>query len=430
MFSADFLSPKIARLHTTDPLMDSYIVNTCDTKNLFGQFLAIGRGERLHFDREDLRFFALLSRELGNNEVLSAILAHFHEEITEANFLEHWQLYDLREESLNEIIHYGASHFHQFSKLLNGLTVDQLHHILGHRELTIWSEDWLCDWICDRAQADPSFWSLLQFVHFEFLSVASMTRLSSSSSEFLDSVSDAMWKRLWSRLILPVCPPTENDHRKMRKIHVLQVRASDSSNCVNLDFLNELKGDTTILFQVQTIERTAFISEVNRETDYLKPFDILVLVGQDHHGLGEVGNQLVKGHIEPYWKKGGSILFLHDVIWIQDHFVEWAPFSEVLGISARPELVNWGTTAHFSKDCDPRLMKVPFALPESIPVANTHCSQKVNPQFIKIRLADSAEGYFCCNGRVGFSQLGHSTEITLEEKKVTANIIFHLVTSH
>jgi hypothetical protein len=44
-FVADFLSPKIARLHNADPTIDNFVISASDRHGDFDSFVSLGRGD-------------------------------------------------------------------------------------------------------------------------------------------------------------------------------------------------------------------------------------------------------------------------------------------------------------------------------------------------------------------------------------------------
>jgi hypothetical protein len=65
-FVADFLSPRISRLHETDSTISLYEVQTADPEQKFADFLSFGRGRDVAIAGTSLPFFSSLAAELGN----------------------------------------------------------------------------------------------------------------------------------------------------------------------------------------------------------------------------------------------------------------------------------------------------------------------------------------------------------------------------
>jgi hypothetical protein len=72
-FIADFLSPRIAQLHSIDNTIGSFVINTKDAKSEFSKFLLLGRGDEIVIDDDNRDFYELLIQEVENAE-LSAMI--------------------------------------------------------------------------------------------------------------------------------------------------------------------------------------------------------------------------------------------------------------------------------------------------------------------------------------------------------------------
>jgi hypothetical protein len=321
---------------------------------------------------------------------------------------------------------------------LNELPFDFFYEILDHPGLNISSEDRLFEIILSRSRNDASFWNLLEFVQFEFLSTVSLRLLSSSNSEFVSSLNSRIWDRIWSRLILRVFPFGIVDRSVLRsssgvhpyeEVRVLHVCSSlKPPMCVDLHFLQDLHSEMppgSYFFRVTVMECTEFAAATKASPHLLQSFDILMIGGMD--GLSTsagITAEVVESSIAPYWKGGGSVLFLHDSI-VRER--RWGPFTAHLQLQSIRAAGGLGTTAQFAQDST--LRHFPFALPESVEVAQTHCSQMLPNEFQLIRIPTGDDAfYFGCNGRVGICQLGHEQQIKEDEKKLLANIIVHLIT--
>jgi hypothetical protein len=109
-------------------------------------------------------------------------------------------------------IAFVASHFHEMSNSeLSSLSLPILSEILSSKELKIASEDQLHSIVWEFISRDRSHFSLLAFVHFEFLSASSIRRFVESASDFLDLFDSSIWSSVSHRLTLSVSPDASND---------------------------------------------------------------------------------------------------------------------------------------------------------------------------------------------------------------------------
>jgi hypothetical protein len=228
-FIADFLSPKLAQLHTVDPTINNIILSTEDRYSNFDSFLSLGRGQSIRINSENRDFFVSLSSELGNLELSFLFLnsASTEKEITRENVflrLADWSHANFESDfhlDFSREIAFVASHFHDFSKSeLSDLNLSILSEIVSSNDLKIASEDQLYEVLWDFVDQDRSNFNLLSFVRFEYLSSSTIRRFIDSVSSFLDLFNSSIWSRLSSRLLLGVSTEVPND-----RVAVSEVRS-------------------------------------------------------------------------------------------------------------------------------------------------------------------------------------------------------------
>jgi hypothetical protein len=157
-FLADFLSPKIARLHSVDPTIDKFIVSTKDSNGDFKSFISLGRGEEIRLHPTNRDFFSKLSFELGNCELYSLISDETENETTLANAISRLTGLDLfkcdSDFDFSKEIAFVASHFHEISQPnqkseISRLDLSILSEILSSGELKLENEDGLLGFVFD-----------------------------------------------------------------------------------------------------------------------------------------------------------------------------------------------------------------------------------------------------------------------------------------
>jgi hypothetical protein len=103
-----------------------------------------------------------------------------------------------------------ASHFCELSTSeLDHLSPSVLESILSDPGLVIQDEDSIFDFIHRLASDDLSYFGLLEFVRFEFLSDDCMSRALEFISSSFDSLTFGIWSSLRTRLALPVNLPSQ-----------------------------------------------------------------------------------------------------------------------------------------------------------------------------------------------------------------------------
>jgi hypothetical protein len=161
--------------------------------------LSLGRGSMIHVTIDNDRFLFSLSREWDNSDIL-------------ASFLEHFGVHPFYPLLHDDALPFIASEFHTLNDTeLSQIPLSTLYHILSHPLLTIRSEDSLYSYIRSHVSSDPASFHLLQFVHFEYLSLDSISDLVDLNPAYID-------RRLWSA-ISPWLTSSASFLRNESKLH-------------------------------------------------------------------------------------------------------------------------------------------------------------------------------------------------------------------
>jgi hypothetical protein len=103
-----------------------------------------------------------------------------------------------------------ASHFYEYSVSdFDQLSPAVLGAILSDSRLLVRDEDSVFEVVHRRASHDLSYFGLLEFVRFEFLSVECMRAALDFISGAFESLTFGIWSSLRRRLALPVIPPSQ-----------------------------------------------------------------------------------------------------------------------------------------------------------------------------------------------------------------------------
>jgi hypothetical protein len=209
-FVAAFLSHRIANLRSVDNTVCEIQIKTKDPKREFQRFLSLGRGESIKISRDTLEFYESLSEELENEE-LAFVACGGLEEITIKNVvgrLRHQRR--LHFETWKEV-EFITSNFTEIHKSeLKGLDESIFGLVLSSDKLKIKSEDWLYEMVWSLVEGDRSYFSLLQFVRFEFVLRAIAERFIESAKDFIKVVNLSIWSSLDRRFVQEVRPSTAN----------------------------------------------------------------------------------------------------------------------------------------------------------------------------------------------------------------------------
>jgi hypothetical protein len=210
---ADFLSPVISRLHWADASLTDYVGKTNDLDHFFPSFLSFAAGSPVMIDEMNNEFFLRLSKELGNSELYWSVLDPFQPHFTLSTALDQISDSGFPDFSSGAAIAFLAFNFDRLSPTtLNALSFGQLSAMISSDSLKIASEDSLYDTITSRAPTDSSYFELLPFVRFEFLSAPSMRRVIEWISGDLSGIASDLWSAVSRRLLFPVIPGSMNPH--------------------------------------------------------------------------------------------------------------------------------------------------------------------------------------------------------------------------
>jgi hypothetical protein len=210
-FVAEFLSPRITTLRSQDITISEFVIRTDDPNHYFGNIIALGFGGEVSLSGNELSFFRSVCGELGNYELFEKTLKdegalQSREEELKA------RLEFLREAegSCHGNVPIVASHFYEFSDSdIDKLSLAVLRTILGDPTLVVRDEDWVFELVHRRSSDDLSYFELLEFVRFEFVSDVCMKTAFDFISNSFDSLTFEIWSNLRTRFTMPVSPPQQ-----------------------------------------------------------------------------------------------------------------------------------------------------------------------------------------------------------------------------
>jgi hypothetical protein len=195
----------VSSLRSQDITIDEFSIETADPGHQFGTLLSIGLGHEISFSRADLPFVRSVCSELQNRELFVKTLTTEEGEIADDARLDFLSGLDGSCDWEASIV---ASHFHQFSVTdFDRVSLSVLEAILSDSRLVLADEDSLFEIVHRRASEDLSYFGLLEFVRFEFLSDDCMKRAFEFISDSLELLTFGIWSSLQTRLTLSAPPP-------------------------------------------------------------------------------------------------------------------------------------------------------------------------------------------------------------------------------
>lgn len=199
-FQICFFSKNIAQIIAHDPLLDCYHILQNESAADFSFIEQLLNGEPLTLNTEIMHNLLKLSAELGNTEISSALIEMTNtEEISITNCVSRIEIKAKHNLDYDAEVAFIARNFarvkSECSSDLSILTIDQVEAILDHEELRARSENQLLDFVLERMQTDPSYGSLLRYIHFEDLEddehiTAFLEKV------FPNFIDDCLWKRM------------------------------------------------------------------------------------------------------------------------------------------------------------------------------------------------------------------------------------------
>jgi hypothetical protein len=196
-YVADFLSPDISRLHTSNPELSEFYIETSDAHGRFEDIISVGSGESLTLYDSERSFFVSIFRELDTSGFIHLILDDSEEPLSISNAIESLRLHYNIALPCDNIVRFVAIHLSEFPLAsFDCRSDDILELIISHRELKLDREDSLYNLILSRIERDFSSVSLLEYIQFEFLSSTIISRFCESSQQFFSHLTISIWSRI------------------------------------------------------------------------------------------------------------------------------------------------------------------------------------------------------------------------------------------
>jgi hypothetical protein len=210
---ADFLSPLLCRIRQTDSSFDEYKLDIEDDADEFLTFLSLGRGSKIAITDTNRSFYLRICEVLENTELQSHFMTVSEEELTINTIFSQLRLLLNGKMDCSQAITFAASHFYELMKLdlkLIESDIELFDEILSSESLQLRDEDSLFDFLVNLISKDSQYFSLLEFIQFEYLSTTQIVQFVSLTSNLFDCFTFSIWVRVCNRLILPVSPNSLN----------------------------------------------------------------------------------------------------------------------------------------------------------------------------------------------------------------------------
>jgi hypothetical protein len=187
---ADFLSPHVSSLRSQDHTICEVRLETEDPEGWFERVLSLGYGHEAEFRPEETPFLRAIFRELLNYDLFRLTFERPEGEFEKGELVSRLEFLAAVHETSDED--------------LERLSIPALEAILSDANLMLEDEDSLFHIIHQLASQDQSYFSLLEFVRFEFLSVQCIKMAFEFISNLFHLVTIGIWESVGPRLTLPV----------------------------------------------------------------------------------------------------------------------------------------------------------------------------------------------------------------------------------
>ena len=189
---ADFVSPKIAKLHRIDPTIHNFTIEDCNY-NVFTKVLRLLEGESVEFLFSEINDLLKIGGILENDELSLLAESVLNQKLSIDNIIDILLLEDQYAKTLNnDTIEFAAAHFNELKneKILT-LTPDLLLNILKSDKLCLNDEDWLFDVVWNLYEKDSNYSDLFQYIFFPNLSHGLITKF--INNILLDDINPSIW---------------------------------------------------------------------------------------------------------------------------------------------------------------------------------------------------------------------------------------------
>lgn len=204
-FSADFLSPAVARLHGTDPLCTRFEVDVKDDPDKFELFVRLANGETIDITSENAYFLSRVAEQLENVEIVTEVFNITADRALDIENVVQW---------LNEKTKFGIDPIVEVTFIAQNfwtmplpslceLSYENLVDVISSPYLMIEDENQLLDAIIHVSnEKGPEYRRLLSLLHFEFLDTVGMKKFLDFVS--IEDVNVTLWEAVSLRLSMGI----------------------------------------------------------------------------------------------------------------------------------------------------------------------------------------------------------------------------------
>lgn len=218
---SDLISPKISKLHLSDPTINQFIINTTKNGNFFNILKLVNFNE-INIIESEIPFFSEVIEILGNDSINFSYQKSVEVSVNNVISLlhQHEQFSIFYKKQLQSEIEFASSHFYEICQKereneLMTLSFDTLFKIFNNSKLKVNSEDQLLRFINRLYANDTKFCEMYQFVCFMNVTCEMINEFVNVFNVF--DITSEIWSKLSDRLRQKVTP-NENNNRYKEKL--------------------------------------------------------------------------------------------------------------------------------------------------------------------------------------------------------------------
>lgn len=244
---ADYISPRISRIHKTDPCFNLLEIPIEDPQNDFKLFITLMHNGFINVEVGKLPFFLSICQSLGNEELFSFLFDQIFndDETDETNVIERLSFINfLSDDSLTsaDIINFASSHFSDLEDVFrHSLSYETIDLLLSSSSLRVASEDDLLNFIIEEIDSrGESFRPLLSHIDLVFLGPSGIETFINEIN--LGNVTNEIWENIIRRLMIDISMnvPRSSERFKMVGKSFLPTEGHFFEGIMN--FLTEISG--------------------------------------------------------------------------------------------------------------------------------------------------------------------------------------------
>ena len=215
---ADFISPKISRIHETDYLLSNYSINT-KYKGNFERVLKYIYNGKIELNEEEKKYFLDIFYELENFQEFYNISPLMEENINQDNVIDKINFkYEHSIKEDDEII-FLCEHFEEIyesgKEKFSSLEPYILSNIFENEHFQIKNEDFLFNIILELVSKSEEYFILFEHVAFVNVSIPLIKKFVQVFN--IDYITQNIWKNICFRLEEPLHKEIESDYINLQE---------------------------------------------------------------------------------------------------------------------------------------------------------------------------------------------------------------------